>query len=155
MPFKNLRSPAEASDSLVSLTAVGAGIAAIVYSANVIEVFASDTFADIVGYGQIIFGLLILLAYFPSLLFLKARGGRAAGKHSAGGFLYAIMQKAIIRAFNLTIGFLIVLSLLAHTVLSHFTAESMVDLVIAFALASFSISFLMINRFGDEVGNQE
>ncbi|MEQ8558197.1 MAG: hypothetical protein RIB03_07750 [Henriciella sp.] len=155
MSIDSPRSPAEASDRLVNLAAAGAGIAAIIYSANVVEGFVSEAVADFVGYGQIAMGLIILLAYLPALLYLKSRGGRGTGKHYTAGFFNTIMRKAIVNAFNLTIGFLIILSILSRTVLSHFTAESMVDLMIAFALATFSISFFVISRFSDEAGKEE
>jgi hypothetical protein len=50
---------------------------------------------------------------------------------------------------------MIVLSLLERTVLARLSAETAVDLLITFALAAFSLSFFVINRFsrlGEGVG---
>ena len=76
------------------------------------------------GYGQIGLGLIVLVVYLPALLLFKSRGGHAEGIRSAGGFMNAIMRKAASTAFNLTIGFVVALSILDRTVLSHFTAKS-------------------------------
>ena len=154
MPESRSSNPAEASDRLATLTAAAAGVAAMIYLANVAELFASGLLADLVGYGQIGLGLIVLVVYLPALLLFKSRGGHAEGIRSAGGFMNAIMRKAASTAFNLTIGFVVALSILDRTVLSHFTAKSAIDLVIAFALAAFSVSFFILNQFTSGLGDE-
>ena len=157
MSFINPSNSAEASDSLATLTAAAIALAALVYSVNVVEVFVSEATGDLLGHAQIAGALLILAVYGPLLVFLKSRGGRPAGKPSAGGSLNALFRQAGLTAFSLTLVFMIVLSVLNRSVLSHFSAEAAVDLVITFALAAFAVSFFIINRFsrfGDELGEE-
>lgn len=146
------RSPAEADDSLAGLTAVGAGAAAIIYAANVAETFIDGGLASIVGYGQIALGVLIVAFYLPAILFLKSRRSIAGGARSDEGFLNAVIRKATSTAFGLTVAFTVLLGLMEHTVLSRLTTESVTDLVVAFALGAFAISYFVINRFSDENG---
>ena len=154
MSANGKHNPAEASDSLANLTAAAAGAAAIIFAVNVVEFFASETVGVWAGYGKIVVGLLIAAVYLPALSIFKMRGGRVDGMRSADGFLNAMIRRAASMAFNLTIGFLVALSLLKNIVLSHFTAEAIVDLAIAFALAAFSISFFVLNRSSDETGHE-
>lgn len=146
------RSPAEAGDSLAGLTAVVAGIAAIIYAANVAEAFIDGGLAPIVGYGQIALGVLIVAFYLPVVLFLKSRRSSGGGAQSEEGFLNAVMRKATSTAFELTVAFAVLLGLMERTVLSHLTAKSVSDLVVAFALGAFAVSYFVFNRFSDENG---
>lgn len=148
MSFLNPRNPAEASDFLATLTAAAAGLAALVYSVNVVEVFIPKGAADLLGHAQIAGALLILGVVAPLMIFLKIRGGRPAGRGTSGGYLDALYRQASLSAFSITLAFMIALKVLDRTVLAHFSAEAAVDLVITFALAAFAVSFFLINRFG-------
>lgn len=148
------KSPAEASDSLANLTAAAAGAAAIIFAGNVVEAFDIVVVGDWVGYAQIVLGLLIAAVYLPALLIFKTRGAQVDGMRPAEGFLNAMIRRAASMAFNLTVGFLVALSLLKNSLLSHFSAEAAVNLATAFALAAFSISFFVLNRFSDELGQE-
>ncbi len=146
MPFSRPRNSAEASDSLATLTAAGAGLAALVYSVNVVEVFVSEALADLLGYGQILLGLLLLLGYLPALLFLKSRGGRPTGRDSPEGFSNLSFRQATFSAFSLTMVFLIILNVLDNKILAQITAKTAIDLVIVFALTAFAASFFVIDN---------
>lgn len=157
MSFLNPRNPAEASDGLATLTAAATGLAALIYSVNVIEVFVSAATADLLGYAQIAGGVLIVAVFGPMLLFLKSRGGKPAGKPAGGGYLNALFRQAALTAFSLTLAFMIVLSIFDRTVLARLTAQTAIDLVITFALAIFAISFFIIDRFshvGEGLGDE-
>lgn len=147
MQFLRPNNSAEASDGLATLTAIGAGLAALVYSANVAEAFVTQAVADYLGYGQIIVGLVIALGYLPALIFLKSRGGQSTGVSAPEGFLNASFRQAAFSAFSLTMAFLIVLSVFDRTVLAQFTAKTAIDLVIVFALTAFAASFFVIQNF--------
>lgn len=157
MSYLNPRNQSEASDSLANLTAAATGLAALVYSANVLDGFVSASAATFLGYGQIVGGLLILGVFGPLMFFFKSRGGRPTGKPAAEGYLQTLFRQAGLTAFSLTIVFMIALSIFDRTVLARVTSETAIDLVITFALAIFAISFFAINRFsrGDvEFGDQ-
>jgi hypothetical protein len=49
MSVFNPRNSAEATDSLASVTAAATGLAAVVYSVNVVETFVSEPTADLLG----------------------------------------------------------------------------------------------------------
>ncbi len=147
MPFSIPHNSAEASDTLATLTAWAASLAALVYSVNIAEVFVTEAVAAYLGYGQILFGLVILLGYLPALIFLKSRGGRPTGASSPEGFLNASFRQAAFSAFSLTIAFLIALSLFDRLILANVTAKTAIDLVVVFALAAFAASFLVIKNF--------
>jgi len=153
MSFLNPQSGAEASDSLATLTAATVGLAALVYSVDVIESFVSVSTADLLGSAQLVGGLLIVIAFIPLLVFFKARGGRPAGKPGQDSFLSVLFRQAALTAFSLTLVFMIVLSVLENRVLSKISAETAIDLVITFALAIFAVSFFVINRFGQDRGD--
>ena len=147
MSVLNSRNSAEASDSLATLTAAATGLAALVYSVNVVEVFAPEGAADLLGHVQMAGALLVIAGFGPLMIFLKSRGGRPAGRGTSGGYLDALYRQASLTAFSATLAFMIVLSLFERTVLVHLSAETAVDLLITFALAIFSASFFVINRF--------
>lgn len=148
MSVLNPRNAAEASDGLATLTAAATGLAALVYSVNVVEVFVPEGTADLLGYLQIAGVVLILAVYAPLMIHLKVRGGRPAGGGTSGGYLDALYRQASLTAFSVTLVFMVVLSLFDQRVLAHLSAETAVDLLITFALAAFSLSFFVINRFG-------
>lgn len=148
MPFLNPRNAAEASDLLATLTAAAAGLAALVQSVNVIEVFVSESTAGLLGYIQVVGIILILVVFAPMLILLKKRGGKAARHGAAGSYFGALLRQAASTAFSVTFAFLIVLSLFERRVLAHLSAETAVDLLISFALATFALSFFLTDRFG-------
>jgi hypothetical protein len=147
MSFVNPRSPAEASDSLATVTAAAMAFAALIYSVNVIEVFAPDSSAGWLGYFQIGAAVVLIAVFAPLIFFLKSKGGRSAGKSAAAGYLSALFRQAALTAFSLTLAFMVLLSLFDRMVLSRLSAEAAIDLVITFALAIFAVSFFIINRF--------
>ncbi|MDT8342101.1 MAG: hypothetical protein RQ751_11370 [Longimicrobiales bacterium] len=149
MSILNPRSPAEARDVLATLTAAAVGVAALVYSVNVLEVFVPEGTAHVLGLAQIAGAVLILAVYAPMLVRLKRRGGRPEGNDSAGGsYLQAVFRQASSTAFSVLLVVLVVLSLLERTVLAHLTAGTAVDLIITLALTVLSLSYFFVNRFG-------
>jgi hypothetical protein len=149
MSFLNPRSAAEASDSLAGLTSAVLGLAAIVYSVNVIEIFVSQATADLLGRAQLAGGVLMILIYAPLLLFFKSRGGRPPGKPAQNSYLGTLFRQAALTAFSLTLVAMLVLSMLVDRVFEQMSAETAIDLMITFALAIFALAFFVINRLGD------
>lgn len=148
MSVLNPRNAAEASDTLATLTAAATGMAALVYSVNVIEVFVSDGTAELLGHVQLAGGILLVAVFAPILILLKRRRGRAAGRRDDESYFGALGRHATSTAFAGTLAFMILLGLLERRVLAHLTAETAVDLLISFALAMFALSFFLIDRFG-------
>lgn len=142
------RNAAEASDALATLTAAATGLAALIASVNVVEVFASEGTAELLGYLQVAGVILILAVFAPTWFLLKRRAGRSAGRGASGSYLNAVVRKASGTAFSVTLASMILLSLLESSVLAHLSAENAVDLLISFALAMFAVSFFLIDRFG-------
>lgn len=149
MSFLNPRSAAEASDSLAGLTSAVLGLAAIVYSVNVIEIFVSQATADLLGQAQLAGGVLMISIYAPLLLFFKSRGGRPPGKPAQNSYLGTLFRQAALTAFSLTLVAMLVLSMLVDRVFEQMSAETAIDLMITFALAVFALAFFVINRLGD------
>ncbi len=147
MSILNHRNAAEASDTMATLTAAATGLAALVSSVNVVEVFVSAATAELLGYLQMAGGILIIAVFGPMWFLLKKRAGRAAGR-GASGYLTAVVRRASGTAFSVTLAFMILLSLLERRVLVHLSAENAVDLLVSFALATFALSFFLIDRFG-------
>lgn len=142
------RNAAEASDILATLTAAASGLAALVYSVNVIEVFVSDGTAELLGHIQLAGGILLVAVFAPTLILLKRRRGRVAGRGDDESYFGALGRQATSTAFAITLAFMVLLSLLERRVLEHLSAETAVDLIISFALAMFALSFFLIDRFG-------
>jgi len=155
MSFLNPRSGAEASDGIATLTAIGMAVAALIFALNVAEASVSasvnDLF-DLLRIGAVIFILAVLA---PLVIFFKLRGGRPAGRGTSPGYLSALFRQAALTAFSLTVLFLVFLTVLGEPILAQLSAERSVDLILAFALASFSLAYFVINRFsrlGEEAG---
>jgi hypothetical protein len=148
MPVLNFRNQAEASDALATLTAAAAGLAALIQSVNVIEVFVRESTAELLGYVQMAGVIVIFVVFAPMLILLKRRGGKAAGQGAGGSYFSVLLRQASSTAFSVTFAFMMVLSFLERTVLAHLSAETAVDLLISFALAMFALSFFLIDRFG-------
>lgn len=148
MSFFNPKSAAEASDSLAGLTSGVMGLAAIVYSINVIETFVSPATANLLGTAQMAGGVAILVIYLPFLILFKSRGGRPAGKPAQDSYLGAMFRQAALTAFSLTLAGMLALSMLGGRLLEHMSAETAIDLAITLALAVFAASFFVINRLG-------
>jgi len=147
MSFMNPRNPAEACDSLATLTAAATALVALLQSVNVIEVLVPEAVAGVLGTAQSAGGILVLGLFAPLFLFLKSRGATPKGKSSSGSYLGALVRQTGLNAFSATLVFMITLSVLNEMVLSRFTAEVVLDAVITFALGSFAVSFFFINRF--------
>lgn len=147
MSFLNPRNSAEASDVLATLTAAATGLAALVQSVNVIEVFVSEGTAELLGYMQMAGGILIIGVFAPMLILLKRRGGKA-GEGAGESYLSALLREAASTAFSFTLAFMILLSLLERRLLAHLSAETAVDLLITVVLALFALSYFLIDRFG-------
>lgn len=148
MSILKLRNAAEASDVLATLTAAATGLAALIQSVNVIEVFVSEGTAELLGYLQMGGGILLLGVFAPMLIILKRRGGRTAGDGAGGSYLSALLRQAASTAFSFTLAFMVLLSFLERRVLAHLTAETAVDLLITVVLALFALSYFLIDRFG-------
>ncbi|MDT8368157.1 MAG: hypothetical protein RQ745_03045 [Longimicrobiales bacterium] len=148
MSLLNPRSAPEADDARATLTAAAAGVAALVQSVNVIEVFVSEGTAALLGHLQLAGGILILLLFAPMLIRLKKRGSTAAGHGDGGSYLGALVRRASSTAFSITVVVMILLSVLERRVLAHLSAETTVDLLITFAFAIFALAFFFIDRFG-------
>lgn len=147
MSFMNPRNPAEACDSLVTLTAAAMALVALLQSANVIEFFAPEAVTGLLGTAQSAGAVLVVGVFGPLFIFLKFRGATPAAKSSSGGYIGALLRQTALSAFSATIAFMVMLSVLGERVLSRFTAEVALDLVISFAFGSFAVSFFIINRF--------
>lgn len=145
MSILNPRNAAEASDALATLTAAASGLAAVVYSVNVLEVFVSGRTAELLGHVPMAGVILIVGVFAPMLILLKRRG---AVQGAGGSYFSALFRQASLTAFSVTLAIMIVLSLLERRVLAHLSAENAVDLLISVALATFALSFFLIDRFG-------
>lgn len=155
MSVINPRNSAEATDGLATLTAGATGVAALIFALDFASVFVSEAAGAVFGYVRIAGGVLIAGAYLPLLIVLKRRGGQPAGRATSPGYLSALFRQAALTAFSLTIAFLVLLSIFGESFLARFSAERSIDLMLAFGLASFSLSFFVINRFsrlGEEAG---
>jgi len=147
MSFMNPRNPAEACDSLATLTAAATALVALLQSVNVIEVFAPEAVAGALGTAQSAGAVLVVGVFAPLFLFLKSRGAMPSGQSSSGSYLGALVRQAGMSAFSATLVFMIILSMLNEIVLSRVTAEVALDLVITFAFGSFAAAFFIHNRF--------
>lgn len=142
-------SRAEVTDRVADLTALAAGLAALIYVIGVVEPYVPSAAAGLLDIVQLVAGIVILAGYLPLLTYFKTRfGGEPINPWKSDGFIGAVVKRAGFTAFSLLILFMVVLTTLEKTVLSRISAAILLDGVIAFALLAFSIAFLAFSRSG-------
>ena len=144
---------AEATDRLADLTGLAVGLVALTKVIAVVENYVSPGAMEALDTVQLVGGLLILAVYLPLLIYFKTRFGIVTmNPWKSDGFIASVLKQAGLTAFSVLLIAMVFLSMLDNTVLSHVSAEILLDGLIAAALAAFSVAFFAYSRGGASEG---
>ena len=154
-------SSAQFVDRFMTRTATGVLLVSLAYAATTVEYFAPETLAFYLDKLALILGLLAVVIVFPQFVqLIRRRTKLGIGKNEPEGFVIEVYKRAAERAFSLTFIFLLFMDVMTDRGLAGLPAEVVVETIIAFSLAIFSLSFFIFNRafdgedddFDEEVG---
>jgi len=139
--------PAQMADKMLNRTAMGVGIVTLAYIISVSEYFLSGMPLTIVSYIQLGLSLVVLIILFPTFVnFMKMRTSHKQACSEVEGFLSSAFNKAASTSFRWTFIFLLCVELTVKKTNIDLPLPFYVDLIMAFTLGIFSLTFYLLVR---------
>ena len=139
--------PAQIVDSFMQRTALGGFLLALAYAMSAAMLVTSPEVAEVLDNLQLGLGILVILVVFPAFLrIVKLRRRSGSDCEETDGYIVAMFKKASTNAFSLTFVFLIIMQVVTEKIQTGLPASFFVDIILAFTLGVFSITFFMLVR---------
>ena len=139
--------PAQIIDSFMQRTALGGFLLALAYAMSAAMLVTSPEVAEVLDNLQLGLGILVILVVFPAFLrIVKLRRRSGSDCEETDGYIVAMFKKASTNAFSLTFVFLIIMQVVTEKIQTGLPASFFVDIILAFTLGVFSITFFMLVR---------
>lgn len=139
--------PAQIIDSFMQRTALGGFLMALAYAMSAAMLVTSSDLAEVLDKLQLGLGILVILVVFPAFLrIVKLRRRSGSDCEETDGYIVAMFKKASTNAFSLTFVFLIIMQVVTEKIQTDLPASFFVDIILAFTLGVFSITFFMLVR---------
>ena len=147
MSFLKPRNASEAADLIANATGCALGLAAIIYVSKVAEDMLQNDIASLLDYVQIGCAALLVLAYLPFMISIKARfGGLGVNPWKSESFLATSMRKAAWTTVGVLLICLTLMSTMDNLILSRISSEQAVDVTLAVLFASLCASFFIYSN---------
>lgn len=136
-------------------TALGVFLLALRYGMTAAGPLLGEELMALVRYLQLALSLLIVLLVLPAFWhYLKLRRQRRADCANPDSFVLEMFRRAALIAFSYSFVLLVLLDLVSRKSLVYLSAPLVINLVLSFMLAVFSISFYLLSRL-DEPDDDE
>lgn len=139
--------PAQMADKVLSRTALSVGIVTLAYIISASEYFLSGILLSIVSYIQLGLSLSVFVILLPSFfIFAKLRAKNKQACSVAEGYISNTFNRAASTSFRWTFIFLLCVELTVKKTTLDLPFPFYIDLVIAFTLGIFSLTFYLLVR---------
>jgi len=142
---------AQMADKMLTRTALGVGILTLAYIIEVSEYFLSGTISRVLSYIQLGLVLVVFIVLFPTFInFMKMKAKHKHACSEVEGYLSTTFNHAASTSFRWTFIFLLCVELVTKKASFDLPLPFYVELIIAFTLGIFSLTFYLLIRRDNE-----
>jgi hypothetical protein len=140
-------SAAEFVDAFMWRIALAVGLVSLAYASSALTFVVADSVSYYLDKVNLVLGLAAVALILPQ--FLKMARHKARNLSSTmepEGFVVDAYKRAAEKAFSFTFIFLIFLDIMIENVWANLPAEFLINVIVSFSLATFSLSFFFFSR---------